>query len=71
MAETQRRRRGAVPEDREAERDLRGLVGAGSSQVGLSASLRIRDAARPDEAELAAAERRLVVVRRNWAPPQP
>lgn len=55
-------------DDREAERGLRGLVGSGSSQVGVGAAIRARDAARPTEAHLAEAEERLVIVRRNWAP---
>jgi hypothetical protein len=58
------------PEDREAERGLRGLVGSGSSQVGTSAAMRARDAARPTDADLAEAEERLVIVRRNWVPPR-
>jgi hypothetical protein len=59
---------GSGPEDREIERGLRGLVGSGSSQVGTGAALRARDAARPTAADLAEAEERLVVVRRNWTP---
>jgi hypothetical protein len=55
-------------DERETERGLRGLVGSGSSQVSLSAALRARDAARPDDAELAAAGRDLVIVRRGWVP---
>ncbi|TDB91271.1 hypothetical protein E1091_13785, partial [Micromonospora fluostatini] len=55
-------------EDRENDRGLRGLVGSGSSQVGLSAALRARDAARPTDEDLARAQERLVVVRRNWVP---
>jgi hypothetical protein len=64
------RRRGPGPgaEDRETERGLRGLVGSGSSQVSIGAALRARDAARPADADLAEAEKRLVVVRRNWVP---
>jgi hypothetical protein len=56
-------------EDREAERGLRGLVGGGSSQVGTGAALRARDAARPTEADLAAADTGLVIIRRGWTPP--
>lgn len=52
----------------EGERGLRGLVGSGSSQVGVTAALRARDAARPTEADLAEAEARVVIVRRNWVP---
>jgi hypothetical protein len=55
-------------DEREAERGLRGLVGSGASQVSLSAAMRARDAARPDEEDLAAAERDLVIVRRGWVP---
>ncbi|WP_433535320.1 hypothetical protein ACQPZK_25125 [Micromonospora sp. CA-249363] len=62
------RRRGAGGDDRDGERGLRGLVGSGSSQVGLSAALRARDAARPSDDDLAEAEARVVVVRRNWVP---
>ncbi|MBM0239813.1 hypothetical protein JNW88_26700 [Micromonospora sp. ATA32] len=62
------RRGGPVPEDREGERGLRGLVGSGSSQVGVSAAMRARDAARLRDEDLAEAEARLVVVRRNWVP---
>ena len=57
-----------VPEDRDGERGLRGLVGSGSSQVSIGAALRARDAARPTEQDLADAERRVVVVRLNWVP---
>ncbi|MEU5566578.1 hypothetical protein [Micromonospora musae] len=62
------RRRGPAGDERESERGLRGLVGSGSSQVRLSAALRARDAARPTEQDLAEAEERVVVVRRNWVP---
>jgi hypothetical protein len=55
-------------DDRETERGLRGLVGSGASQVSLSAALRARDAGRPDDADIAAAERDLVIVRRGWVP---
>lgn len=55
-------------DDRETERGLRGLVGSGTSQVSPGAAMRARDAARPTDADLAAAERDLVIVRRNWAP---
>ncbi|MFI7605592.1 hypothetical protein ACIBTV_10745 [Micromonospora sp. NPDC049366] len=62
------RRRGPAGDDRDGERGLRGLVGSGSSQVGLSAALRARDASRPTDEDLAEAEARVVVVRRNWVP---
>jgi hypothetical protein len=58
----------AFPAEREGERGLRGLVGSGSSQVGVGAALRARDAARPTDEQLAEAEERLVIVRRNWVP---
>ncbi len=53
-----------------AERGLRELVGAGPSQLGLSKALRGRDVDRPSDADLEAAERDLVIVRRNWKPPE-
>jgi hypothetical protein len=56
------------PVERETERGLRGLVGAGSSQLSRSAALRARDAARASDAEVAEAEKALVVIRRNWVP---
>ncbi|HEY3010980.1 MAG TPA: hypothetical protein VGJ63_23395 [Micromonosporaceae bacterium] len=55
-------------EDREAERGLRGLVGSGATQVAVGPALRARDAARPTDAHLAAAEQELVIVRRGWVP---
>ncbi|MFI5936962.1 hypothetical protein [Actinoplanes sp. NPDC051494] len=54
--------------DEQSERGLRGLVGSGSSQVSVTAAMRARDAARPSEADLAAAESELSIVRRNWMP---
>jgi predicted flap endonuclease-1-like 5' DNA nuclease len=51
-----------------AERGLRDLVGAGHSQLGVSGALRARDVNRPTDADLAAAEQELVIVRRNWRP---
>jgi hypothetical protein len=50
------------------ERGLRGLVGGGSSQVGVTAAMRARDAARPTEDDVAAAEAELAIVRRGWVP---
>ncbi|WP_432955202.1 hypothetical protein [Micromonospora haikouensis] len=68
-AEPPRRRPTPGGDDRDGgERGLRGLVGPGSSQVGPRAAMRARDAARPTEADLAEAEERVVVVRRNWVP---
>jgi hypothetical protein len=58
-----------VLEDREAERGLRGLVGGGSSQVSVTAALRARDATRPTDADLAASEANLIIIRRGWTPP--
>jgi len=58
-----------APEDKEAERGLRGLVGGGASQVGVRAAMRARDAARPTEAELAAVQAELMLIRRGWTPP--
>lgn len=62
----------AVPDQRyddvPNERGLRGLVGGGSSQVIVTAAMRARDAARPTEADLAAAESSLPIVRRGWVP---
>ncbi|HEU5008460.1 MAG TPA: hypothetical protein VFT67_15905 [Jatrophihabitantaceae bacterium] len=52
-----------------AERGLRNLVGAGSSQLGVSGALRGRDVNRPTDEDLAEAERDVVIVRRNWKPP--
>jgi hypothetical protein len=51
------------------DRGLRDLVGGGVSQLGLSGALRARDVNRPSADDLAAAERALVIVRRNWKPP--
>lgn len=54
--------------EQQTERGLRGLVGGGSSQVSVGAAMRARDAARPTDADLAAAEQDLVIVRRGWVP---
>ena len=56
------------PDDMHTERGLRGLVGSGSSQVGVTAAMRARDAARPTDADLAAAEANLAIIRRGWVP---
>lgn len=58
------------PSGRDPERGLRGLIGAGPSQVGSAAAMRARDASRPTEADLQAAEQDLVIVRRHWQPPR-
>ncbi|MEU2666639.1 hypothetical protein [Micromonospora sp. NBC_01740] len=64
--EPPRARRGG-PGD-EGDRGLRGLVGPGSSQVSVTAAMRARDASRPTDEDLAAAEERVVIIRRNWTP---
>ncbi|KAB1913929.1 hypothetical protein F8274_08730 [Micromonospora sp. AMSO31t] len=66
--ESSDRGRRAGPPGEEGERGLRGLVGSGSSQVSVTAALRARDAARPSDEDLAEAEARVMVVRRNWVP---
>jgi hypothetical protein len=55
--------------NRDVERNLRELVGAGPSQLSVGRALRVRDADQPSEADLAQAEAELIIVRRNWAPP--
>ncbi len=60
------KRRKAQPDG--GERGLRDIVGAGHSQLGVSGALRARDLNRPTDDDLAAAERDVVVVRRNWTP---
>jgi hypothetical protein len=52
----------------DVERGLRSLVGAGSSQVSVSAAMRARDAARPTESDIARARESLQIVRRGWVP---
>ena len=59
----------ATHDEREVERGLRGLVGGGASQVGVAAAMRARDAARPTDEDLAAAEANLIIIRRGWTPP--
>jgi hypothetical protein len=54
----------------ERDRGMRALVGAGPSQLGVEGALRGRDVNRPTEADLAEAERDVVIVRRHWTPPQ-
>jgi hypothetical protein len=54
--------------ERDAERGLRGLVGAGPSQVSIGAAMRARDASRPTADDLAAAERDTDLVRRHYVP---
>jgi hypothetical protein len=54
---------------RDSERGWRDLAGNSPSQVGVGGALRARDVARPSAADLAAAERDVVIVRRKWQPP--
>ena len=54
----------------QTERGLRDLVGAGPSQLGVSRALRVRDLNRPTDEDLAAAEKEVVIARRNWQPPE-
>lgn len=56
--------------DTESERGLRGLVGAGPSQVSVERAMRARDASQPTAEDLAAAERELTIVRRHYVPPE-
>jgi hypothetical protein len=51
-----------------SERGLRDIVGAGPSQLPPTRAMRARDLNRPSDAELAAAEQDLVIVRRHWKP---
>jgi len=52
-----------------AERSLRSLVTTRSTQVSSTAALRAREVALPSDADLAAAELELVIVRRHYVPP--
>lgn len=54
-----------------SERALRGLVTTRGTQVEWTAALRAREVAIPTAADLAAAEAEVVVVRRNYTPPEP
>jgi hypothetical protein len=54
---------------RDSERGWRDLAGNSPSQVGVGGALRARDVARPSAADLAAADRDVVIVRRKWQPP--
>jgi hypothetical protein len=44
------------------------LIGAGPTQVGVTAAMRARDASRPTEDDLALAEKEVVIVRRHYVP---
>lgn len=61
------RRRGA--RDDQGERALRALVTQRGSQVSPTAALRAREVEIPTDDDLAAAERDVVIVRRNYVPP--
>jgi hypothetical protein len=61
-------RRRAEGQVDKAERGLRGLVGAGPSQLSPGAAARARDAARPTEEDYMAADE-LPIIRRNYVPP--
>lgn len=50
------------------DRGLRDIVGSGPSRLGVSRALRGRDVDRPTAEDLAAAERDVVIVRRDWKP---
>ena len=52
---------GSSHEDSHGKDGLGGLVGGGPSKVGIDASMRARDVARPTAEDLAAAERDLVI----------
>jgi hypothetical protein len=52
----------------DSERGLRGLIGGGSTQVGVTAAMRARDAARPTDQDIAHAEATLTIVHRGWQP---
>lgn len=54
-----------------ADRALRGLVTSRGTQVSWSAGVRARDVARPSAQEMADAEAEVVIVRRNYTPPEP
>lgn len=54
---------------RDSEHGWRDLAGNTPSQVGVQGALRARDVARPRPEDVAAAERDVVVVRRQWQPP--
>ena len=59
---------GAQPRD--PDRNWRELAGAAPSQVGVSGAMRARDLNRPTPEDLAAAERDVVIIRRQWQPPE-
>ncbi|MGS0684390.1 hypothetical protein ACVBEQ_04380 [Nakamurella sp. GG22] len=66
--ETQRRSGRTAREDA-AERSLRSLVTTRSSQVSPVAAMRAREVALPSDADLAAAEAEVTIIRRHYVPP--
>ena len=58
-----------APAGRDPDRNWRELAGNAPSQVGVGGAMRARDVSRPSEADLAAAEREITLVRRQWRPP--
>ena len=58
------------PSHEVSERQWRELSGAGHSHLSAGAALRVRDANRLTVADLAEAERGMVLQRRQWTPPQ-
>jgi hypothetical protein len=53
---------------RAADSGARDLAGTGHSQVGVGGALRARDVNRPDDDDIAEAERELEIIRRHWTP---
>jgi hypothetical protein len=58
------------PRAEPGESGLRGLIGSGRSRVSRDAAMRARDVAHPTDADLAAADRTLVIRRRPGPPPE-
>lgn len=63
------RRSGRSAREDAAERSLRSLVTTRSSQVSPVAAMRAREVALPSDADLAAAEAEVTIVRRHYVPP--
>lgn len=63
------RRSGRSAREDAAERSLRSLVTTRSSQVSPIAAMRAREVALPSDADLAAAEAEVTIVRRHYVPP--
>ncbi len=53
------------------ERSLRALVSTRTTQLPFDVAMRAREVAEPTAADLADAERDLVLVRRHYVPPEP